>query len=197
VLQRAGNRGPTAAPQNLYRTSEIDEFGRDDSWVAIAVATDTQWEALRMALGDPQWAADPALATDSGRRANEDLIDEHLGAWCRQRGGDEIVATLWPAGVPVAKVMQPHRQTELKQLAARGFFEVLDHPVNPPARYSTLPFRLSSGPRQFHLSCAPLLGQHNRELLAELGLSPGEIDTLEADGVIGTEPAMGGSKATR
>ena len=38
VLQRAGNRGPTAAPQNLYRTGEIDEFGRDDSWVAIAVA---------------------------------------------------------------------------------------------------------------------------------------------------------------
>jgi len=197
VLQRAGNRGPTAAPQNLYRTREIDEFGRDDSWVAIAVATDSQWEALRSALGDPQWAADPALATDSGRRADEDLIDEHLGAWCRQRGGDEIVAALWPAGVPVAKVMQPHRQTELEQLTARGFFEVLEHPVNPPAHFSTLPFRLSSGPRHFHLSCAPLLGQHNHELLAELGLSAAEIDTLEADGVIGTEPAMGGSKATR
>jgi crotonobetainyl-CoA:carnitine CoA-transferase CaiB-like acyl-CoA transferase len=197
VLQRAGNRGPTAAPQNLYRTGEIDEFGRDDSWVAIAVAGDSQWEALRSALGDPQWAADPALATDGGRRANEDLIDEHLGAWCRQRGGGEIVGALWPAGVPVAKVMQPHRQTELEQLTARGFFEVLEHPVNPPAHYSTLPFRLSSGPRHFHLTGAPLLGQHNRELLAELGLSPTEIDTLEADGVIGTEPAMGGSKATR
>ena len=197
VLQRAGNHGPTAAPQNLYRTSEIDEFGRDDSWVAIAVATDEQWQSLRGALGNPDWAADPALATDTGRRANEDLIDEHLGAWCRRRGGDEIVSTLWPAGVPVAKVMQPHRQTELEQLAARGFFEVLGHPVNPPAHFSTLPFRLSCGPRHFHVSCAPLLGQHNRDLLAELGLSPTEIDTLEADGVIGTEPAMGGSKATR
>ena len=197
VLQRAGNRGPTAAPQNLYRINEIDEFGRDDSWVAIAVATDTQWEALRSALGDPQWAADPALANDSGRRAHEDLIDQHLGAWCRRRSGDEIVGILWPAGVPVAKVMQPHRQTELEQLTARGFFEVLEHPVNPPAHYTTLPFRLSRGPRHFHLSCAPLLGQHNRELLTELGLSHSEIDGLEAKGVIGTEPAMGGSKATR
>lgn len=40
LLHRQGNRGPTAAPQNLYRTSELDEFGRPDDWVAIAVATD-------------------------------------------------------------------------------------------------------------------------------------------------------------
>lgn len=197
VLHRAGNRGPTAAPQNLYRTSELDEFGRDDSWVAIAVETDGQWESLRAALGEPVWAADPALATAVGRRAQEDLVDEHLGAWCRQRTGDEVVATLWPAGVPVAKVMQPHRQTELEQLVARGFFERLEHPVNTPAHFSTLPFRFSSGPQRVHIRAAPLLGQHNREVLAELGLSGAEIDTLEAEGVIGTAPAMGGSKATR
>lgn len=197
VLQRAGNRGPAAAPQNLYRTSETDEFGRDDSWVAIAVETDEQWDALRTALGDPHWADDPALATERGRRAGEDLIDEHLAAWCRERTGDDVVATLWPAGIPVAKVMQPHRQTDLEQLSARGFFEVVEHPVNGPARFTTLPFRSSAGPQRFHVAAAPLLGQHNRELLAELGLTAADIATLEAEGVIGTEPAMGGSKATR
>jgi crotonobetainyl-CoA:carnitine CoA-transferase CaiB-like acyl-CoA transferase len=46
VLQRAGNRGPTAAPQNLYRSADIDEFGRLDSWIAIAVETDDQWELV-------------------------------------------------------------------------------------------------------------------------------------------------------
>ncbi|BBY62234.1 CaiB/BaiF CoA transferase family protein [Mycolicibacterium helvum] len=185
VLERAGNRGPTASPQNLYRAGEIDEFGRDDSWVAIAVATDGQWQSLRAALGDPDWAADPELATVSGRRAGEDVIDEHLGAWCRQRSRDEIVATLWPAGVPVAKVMQPHRQPELEQLTARGFFEVLDHPVNAPARFATMPFQLSRGPRPVHAWPAPLLGQHNHELLAELGLSVDDIAALETEGVIG------------
>ena len=54
LLQRAGNRGPTAAPQNLYRTNEIDEFGRADCWVAVAVSTDDQWEGLRAALGQPE-----------------------------------------------------------------------------------------------------------------------------------------------
>lgn len=189
VLERAGNRGPTASPQNLYLTNEIDEFGRDDSWVAIAVATDEQWRSLRHALGDPDWAADPDLATAGGRRAREDFIDDFISAWCRERSGDEIVAALWPAGVPVAKVMQPHRQPELEQLTARGFFEVLDHPVNAAARFTTMPFQLSSGSRPVHRSSAPLLGQHNHEILTELGLSADEIAALQAGGVIGTSPA--------
>ncbi|OIN81775.1 CoA transferase [Mycobacterium malmoense] len=189
LLERAGNRGPTAAPQNLYRSADIDEFGRLDSWVAIAVATDDQWRRLCDALGSPSWATDPALASTGGRRAHHDLIDERLAAWCEHRSADDIVATLWDAGVPVAKVMQPHRQTELEQLAFRGFFEEVEHPVNGWAKLSTVPMRLSAGPGLFHTQPAPLLGQHNCELLAELGLTPSEIADLEADGVIGHSPA--------
>jgi crotonobetainyl-CoA:carnitine CoA-transferase CaiB-like acyl-CoA transferase len=191
LLQRDGNRGPAAAPQNLYRTAGIDEFGRTDCWVAVAVATDEQWASLRAALGDPSWAADPALAGSAGRRAHHDLIDEHLAGWCAARSSDEIVEALWDAGVPVAKVMQPHRQTELPQLAARGFFERVDHPVNGPAAHSTLPARMSRGPKQIHTSSAPLLGQHNHRLLSELGLTEAEIAVLAADGVIATAPASG------
>lgn len=190
LLQRAGNRGPTAAPQNLYLSADIDEFGRLDSWVAIAVTTDDQWERLRHALGSPSWATDPKLSVLTGRRAHQDLIDEQLAAWCAHRTADDIVATLWDADVPVAKVMQPHRQTELAQLAQRGFFEEVDHPVNGTARLSTVPMRLSGGPKAFHTSPAPTLGQHNHELLAELGLTVSEIADLEADGAIGTTPAM-------
>jgi len=154
------------------------------------VATDDQWVKLCRALGSPSWATDPALATQAGRREHQDLIDERLAAWCEHRGRDEIVATLWDAGVPVAKVMQPHRQTELEQLAFRGFFEEVDHPVNGPARLSTVPMRFSAGPNRFHTEHAPLLGQHNHELLTELGLSDAEIAGLEADGVIGSAPVM-------
>lgn len=185
LLQRDGNRGPTAAPQNLYRSNDIDEFGRPDSWVAIAVATDAQWTALCEAVGAEDWAADAALATHAGRRAAHDHIDERLVQWCARRSADDIVECLWPAGVPVAKVMQPHRQAELAQLAHRGFFEDVGHPVNPATPYSSLPFRLSTGPDRFHRRPAPLLGEHTEELLAELGLTAEEIAQLVADGVIG------------
>jgi crotonobetainyl-CoA:carnitine CoA-transferase CaiB-like acyl-CoA transferase len=85
--------------------------------------------------------------------------------------------------------MQPHRVGDLPQLVHRRFYERLDHPVNPTARYSTLPMRISSGPRRFHRSPAPLLGQHNREILSQLGLSADEIAELEDQGVIGNAPA--------
>jgi len=194
LLQRDGNRGPTAAPQNLYRTNEVDEFGRRDCWVAVAVASDEQWAGLCAALGDPDWITDPVLATADGRRQQHDRIDEYLDAWCDTRTGDEIVEALWRHGVPVAKVMQPHRQSELPQLAARGFFEAVDHPVNVRTPHSTLPFRSTRGPERVHVQPAPLLGQHNRQVLSGLGLTDKDIDDLEAQGVIGTAPAMRGAK---
>ncbi|MDT5330905.1 MAG: hypothetical protein QOF31_2202 [Mycobacterium sp.] len=193
LLQRAGNRGPAAAPQNLYRTNEIDEFGRSDCWVAVAVATDEQWAGLLDALGGPDWTTDPTLATADGRREHHDLIDEYLAAWCAEHTGDEIVGALWEHDVPVAKVMQPHRQAALPQLGARGFFEDVDHPVNAKTKHSTLPFTSSRGPDRVHVQPAPLLGQHNHEVLSELGLSDKDIDELESQGVIGTAPAMHGS----
>lgn len=189
VLHRDGNRGPTAAPQNLYLSNEIDEFGRLDSWVAVAVATDEQWAGLCDALGTPPWAMSDELSTCAGRRAHHDLMDRHLAAWCAERTRDEIVEALWARAVPVAKVLQPHRQTEIPQLAARNFFESVEHPVNPPTPHSTLPFRSSRGPDRVHTSPAPTLGQHNRDILAELGCSEDEIRRLEAEGVIGSAPA--------
>lgn len=194
LLERDGNRGPAAAPQNLYRSIDIDEFGRADSWVAVAVSTDAQWVLLREAIGAPDWAMDPALLTAGGRRAGHDLIDQHLSAWCGQRSSDEIVDRLWGAGVPAAKVMQPHRQSEIPQLAFREFFEEVGHPVNRAALHSTVPMRMSHGPARYHTSPAPLLGEHNHELLTELGLSEGEIAALEADGVIGRVPGARGAK---
>ena len=92
---------------------------------------------------------------------------------------------LWTAGVPVGKVMQPHEQPTLPPVEERGFFEALDHPVIGGSRYSTLPMRFSRGPERRIEQPAPLLGEHNAELLGELGLTPSEIEALEADGIIG------------
>ena len=162
LLERTGNRNPSGAPQNLYRTGDEDE-----TWVAIAAETDDQAVAL-----------DKVAA----------LADEELAAWCATRKAEEIVEQLWVAGVPVGKVMQPHEQGELEQLQFRGFFEEVEHPVTGTARHSTMPIRFSNGPDRFHTRHAPLLGEHNDEVLRSLGLSDDEIAALDADGVIGRAP---------
>lgn len=189
VLNRDGNRGPAASPQNLYRTADTDEYGGRDSWVAIAVATDEQWAALCAVLDRPDWAADTGLRDAVGRRARQDELDSEIGRWCSTRAGDEIVDLLWPAGVPVGKVMQPHRQPELAQLQHRGFFETVEHPVGGPARYATWPLRFSDHSGPVHRGPAPLLGQHNHEILTGLGLSQADIDSLASEGIIGDQPS--------
>jgi crotonobetainyl-CoA:carnitine CoA-transferase CaiB-like acyl-CoA transferase len=73
----------------------------------------------------------------------------------------------------------------------RGFFEEVEHPVTGKARYSTVPVTFSRGPDRRHLRHAPLLGQDNHAVLAELGLTESEIAALEADGVIGQTPERG------
>jgi crotonobetainyl-CoA:carnitine CoA-transferase CaiB-like acyl-CoA transferase len=191
LIERQGNRGPGAAPQGAYRSADVDESGAQDRWIAIAVETDDQWGRLRSTLGSPDWAADPALATAQGRRAAHDEIDNHLGSWCAQRASDEIVEQLWDAGVPAGKVLLPHEQDSIPQLDARQFWQEVEHPVTGTNRHGGYPVRFSAGPHQLHRWHAPLLGQHNREILADLlGLGEAEIDALEESGVIGTRIAM-------
>ena len=189
LLSRGGNRGPLAAPQNVYQVAGPDEWGRDDCWVAIAVANDEQWASLRRALGDPEWAAERAFETVAGRVHAQERIDAYLQAWCRDRSADDVIDQLWSVGVPVGKVVQPHRQPDLDQIAFRSFFEEVDHPVIGRSRYSTLPMRFSAGPARLHERHAPLLGEHTSALLTEVGLTGSELDALEADGVIGASMA--------
>jgi crotonobetainyl-CoA:carnitine CoA-transferase CaiB-like acyl-CoA transferase len=189
LLTRDGNRGPTAAPQNLYLAADEGPTGGRDRWVAIAVETDEQWRHLCRALGREDWEADPALADQDGRRAAHALLDEDISRWCGEREADDIVTVLWDAGVPVGIAVKAEEQEHLPQLRARGFYETVQHPVVGEVVHGGYPIRFSAGPQTINRSAAPTLGQHNREILSGvLGLDDAEIDRLEAEGVIGTRP---------
>jgi crotonobetainyl-CoA:carnitine CoA-transferase CaiB-like acyl-CoA transferase len=186
LMERHGNEG-LGAPHNLYRTADVDDTGRQDTWVAIVVETDQQWCALGDALGRPAWALDERLLTAEGRRHARDELDEHLSAWCLERGADEVVAGLWPRGVPVARVTPGNQSDGLEQHAARGFYEPLLHPVTGEQLHMRYPVSFDRGPRRHHRSPAPTLGQNNDEVLGELlGITDSERRSLEAAGVVGT-----------
>ncbi len=146
-LDRTGNRGLAAAPQNCYAASDWDDDLDQHRWVSIAVATDQQWRALRAALGEPAWAAAPELDGPAGRMAAHDELDRHLAAWCAERKADEIVDELWTAGVPCAVVVHPSDNLTMEQLVHRGFFEPVEHPVHGRSLIATFPFRLPDDDR--------------------------------------------------
>ncbi|MFO0689973.1 MAG: CoA transferase [Myxococcota bacterium] len=183
LLERQGNRSPHAAPQGLYRTRG------DDQWVALSVETDAEWSNLRVALGDPEWARDPRLATAAGRQAQHDAIDAGLRAWFADQPRDLAAETLIAAGVPAAAVrnasqvhLTPHHQV-------RPFHQWMRHPVAGWVPYLSFPFTWDGQFLPFRRP-APTLGQHNHEVLSDvLGLDASEIAKLAEKKVIGTRPA--------
>jgi crotonobetainyl-CoA:carnitine CoA-transferase CaiB-like acyl-CoA transferase len=185
VLERAGNRGPCAAPQGVYRCADENEY------VAIAVATDAQWRALRALMGDPEWARDPVLETAAGRRAAHDEIDAQLEKWLETQGRDAAVERLVGAGVPAHELTNGHYLMPNPQLEHRRFFQVMRHPVTGAARYPGWPMAFSGLDRHLHRRPPPTLGQHNDEILGgELGLSADELQDLRERKIIGERPTF-------
>jgi crotonobetainyl-CoA:carnitine CoA-transferase CaiB-like acyl-CoA transferase len=185
LLQRTGNRGPYAAPQGVYRCA-----GEED-YVAVAVATDCQWEALRELLGSPEWAHRPALATAAGRRAAHDELDVHIERWTGTMAAEQAAKQLVTVGIPAQRLINGHYLWPNPQLEHRRFFHVMQHPVTGPTRYPGLPMAFSGLPRHLHKSPPPTLGQHNDEILkGELGLSDSELARLREIKIIGERPAF-------
>lgn len=181
-LTRQGNRSPEAAPQGLYACQGAER------WLALSVATDEQWEALRKVLGDPEWASDPSYATLAGRRAGHDALDAGLAAWAAEREVEAAEAELVAAGVPAVVAWDPRIESQHPQLVARRLYEEMPHPAVGDVTVPGLPFRWS-GIDTWVRTPTPLLGEHNREVLqGMLGVTDDELEALAASGVIGDTP---------
>jgi len=190
TMEREGNKGPSAAPQNLYACHTPEDTM--EHWLALAVENDSQWKAFKQVMGNPEWADNTQLDSHLGRRALHSLLDEKISAFTAGKDLDELVELLVAAGVPAVRMELNVRTSEHPQHIARNFFQELNHPVVGKQPLVTAPFHFASleqaGHKWLH-SPAPTIGQHNREILSRiLGLSDAEITTLEAEEVIGTRP---------
>ncbi|MEM9174420.1 MAG: CoA transferase [Myxococcota bacterium] len=185
VLGRSGNRMPHAAPQGVFESRDPEAL------VAISVTTEAEWKGLCVALGAEDWRRNEALSTHPGRFAAHDALVARLADWTRARSRDECLSILHRQGVPAAATVNAHRLHPNEQLAARRFFQKMDHPVTGPTRYPSFPAAFSLFERELHRGPPPTLGQHNREILqGELGIRDEAFDRLEAEAIVGTRPSF-------
>jgi crotonobetainyl-CoA:carnitine CoA-transferase CaiB-like acyl-CoA transferase len=185
LMERQGNRSPDAAPQGLYACSGHD-VSADPQWLALSVASEGQWQALVDWLGRPDWAT--RISADlASRRAAQDEIDSELRRIFAERDRLQCIDELSAAGVPAARVVDPRTLCEHPQFVARGFTESVDHALVGSQPTMGAPFRYTSVDRWLR-HAAPTLGQHNAEILHELGYDDAAIEALSAEGVIGDWP---------
>jgi crotonobetainyl-CoA:carnitine CoA-transferase CaiB-like acyl-CoA transferase len=163
---------PYLVPSQLYRTA--------DGWIFFMCQTQKFWEILCRKIGRPELIDDPAYRDQAARHASRDrltgVLDEALAGrttaqWLEVLGGE----------VPCAPVYDLEQALTNPFVAERGDVQILDHPDRPGFKLVASPIRMGA---PVPARPAPKLGQHNRELLAELGYDAGEIERLGKAGVI-------------
>lgn len=174
--RRIGNRAPTSAPRNTYRTS-------DDRWIAIASATQTTARRMFELMGMPDLIRDPRFDSNSNRVRNVVALDELVTAWVARYTREEISKILYEAEVPfgpinnVADIMaDPH---------ARAREMVIEH-VDTDGRTLRMEGvfpKMSETPGAVR-SVGGALGRDNAEVFGLLGLTPEQIGDLSKEGII-------------
>ena len=175
VREAAGSALPGIAPSNAYRCN--------DGYVLIAGNGDSIFKRLMQAIGRTDLGTAADLSGNAGRVARVAEVDAAIEEWTLLRSVAEVLATLGPAGVPAGKVYtakdiheDPHyraRDMILRQRTRDG------HEIDVPG---IVP-KLSLTPGTVR-SAAPHLGDDTNGVLAEMGLSEGEITALRAKGIV-------------
>ncbi len=179
--QKWGNRHPRHAPYGCYPC-----LG-EDQWVVINVTSEEEWRALCVAMGNEGWLDDERFVDEEHRRENHDALDAAIEVWTRQRDKMEAMKLLQKAGVPSLAVLDDEDLYQDPHLAARGFFQEMNHSVAGVHRYPGFLWDLTAV-KQPPPRPPNGLGEHNDYVYGEiLGLCATEIEDLRTDGVIGEE----------
>ncbi|OIN81026.1 CaiB/BaiF CoA transferase family protein [Mycobacterium malmoense] len=155
-----GNNHPGMGPHGCYPCS-------DGSWIAVAVADDTEWRRLCDVLDAAALADDPRYATADQRRGHAEALDADLARLTRSHDAERLAHRLRAAGVPANKSATAIDVIGDQRLWDRELYRfVTDHRegqrpiVGPSWRMARSPARIARG--------APDLGEDTEYVLREI-----------------------------
>jgi crotonobetainyl-CoA:carnitine CoA-transferase CaiB-like acyl-CoA transferase len=164
-----GSAHPLNAPYQAFETA--------DGWINVGAANQRNWERLVAALGAADLVDDPRFATNRARMENLPVLVERLTPFFRARSTEAWLKTLDVADVPAGPVLSIAEMHRDPQTLAREMVVEGTHPVAGRTRSIGLPVKFSKTPGGIRRP-APLLGEHTREVLGELGYTATEIEAL-------------------
>ena len=170
-----GSAHPLTAPYQAFETA--------DGWITLGAANQATWLQLLTVLDAPEVAADPRYADNAGRMANLPALVEALNRAFRARTAAEWLERLEAAGVPAGPVLSIGEMHADAQTLARAMIVEAPHGRLGPVKTLGAPVKFSETPAAVRRG-APMLGEHTREVLAEHGYAPAEIDKLAKSAAI-------------
>ena len=174
ITRRRGLRGQITAVSGALQCA-------DGYWMVSVPPNPEAWTKIKEWVGDPALTADPTLDDDTGRNQKRDFILDRLEAWSKQFSKEDLVNGAQNLHMAASPVATPVELVRDPQLMERGFLKEINH---REVGCITVPGGAISTPLQFDLHQAPLLGQHNAEIMNRLGYSKLEQQALLASGVL-------------
>jgi crotonobetainyl-CoA:carnitine CoA-transferase CaiB-like acyl-CoA transferase len=182
VQRRTGSQHPDGGPTGIFKCGD----GRYLTLMSLA----HQWPQLVQALGMPELLEDRRFATPSARRKNNNLLKDILEGWLASIGAREAcLEALESHRIPVAPVLDLNEVIELEHLKQRGTVRSAADPLLGEFKIPGMPARFSVWKPKSHLSAARL-GEHNAEVLWEIGLSDTEIAELHKNKIFVRDRAL-------
>lgn len=168
---------PLAAPHGIFPCKE------DDSWIAISVGSQSEWEGLCKALDYPAWCRQEVFLSLSGRLQDRERIDRLLTEETRQRSVKELFHCLQSAGVPAGPCYNLQEIEEDPHMQWRGLFCRVPLEAGKCHITTGLPWKEDTQWKGM-LEAPPSLGEHNEYVFRELlQLSEEEYERYQAEGV--------------
>ncbi len=175
IRERTGSALPGIVPSNTY-------LCKDGSYVAIAGNGDGIFKRLMAAIGRPDLAEDPALAQNDGRAQQTELLDGVIAAWTAQHTLDDILATLDAASVPCGRIYTAKDIYEDAHYRARDMIQSFALPDGQQVDLPGIVPKLSETPGSTRW-LGPTLGQHTREVLDGIGVTPEQYEKMRQAGL--------------
>jgi crotonobetainyl-CoA:carnitine CoA-transferase CaiB-like acyl-CoA transferase len=176
VKPRTGSRSTNSGPRNAYRAS-------DGRYVCLSASTQKMAERVFTSIGRPDLIDNPRYRTNADRVKNAQDLDEIIGAFVAQRTQAENVAFFEQHEVTIGPIYDTSQIFDDPHFIDREV--IADYPDADMGAYPmhhVVP-RLDGTPGSIRTP-APALGEHNRELLRDLGVDDAEYARLLAAGVV-------------
>ena len=183
VKPRTGSRSTNSAPRNAYRC-------KDGKYVGLSGSTQKMAERLFRSIGRPDLVDDPRFRTNADRVKHAEELDAIIGAFIAERTQAENVAFFEEAEVTIGPIYDIAQILEDPHVIEREI--IADY---PDADMGVLPMhhvvpRLAGTPGSIRTP-APGLGEHNRSVLAEIGIDDARYAELVTSGVVRGDSAQG------
>jgi len=175
---RQGNTHPSLAP--------YQDFPTQDGAMLLAIGNNGQFARFCEAGGHPEWASDARFATNTLRVKHRGVLIPMMEELTRTRTTAAWVKLLEDKAVPCGPINDIAQAFDDAQVKARGLAVTLPRDAGDGIASITgvaSPLRLSATPPVLR-HAPPALGQHTREVLAEMGVDTARFDALRAAGVV-------------